>query len=104
MPPQFLIRWQDKVPDTEVLKRAGMPSILSKIRKALVADNVSRMSDDCIPRKLFYGELPDGKRKVGGQKKRFKDSLNLYHKDLSINTESSETLAVDRPSWHHAML
>ncbi|XP_072182293.1 uncharacterized protein [Diadema setosum] len=28
------IRWEDKVPDTEVLKRAGIPSIITEIRKA----------------------------------------------------------------------
>ncbi|XP_072182260.1 uncharacterized protein [Diadema setosum] len=56
------IRWEDKVPDTEVLKRAGIPSIITKIRKAQVrwAGHVTRMSDDRIPKKFFYGELADG--------------------------------------------
>ncbi|XP_072180115.1 uncharacterized protein [Diadema setosum] len=104
MPPKSP-RWEDKVPDTEVLKRAGIPSIITKIRKAQVrwAGHVSRMSDDRIPKKLFYGELADGKRKVGGQKKRFKDNLRLYLKDFSIDTESWETLSADRPSWRQAI-
>ncbi|XP_072179303.1 uncharacterized protein [Diadema setosum] len=99
------IRLEDKVLDTEVLKRAGIPSIITKIRKAQVrwAGHVTRMSDDRTPKKLFYGELAVGKRKVGGQKKRFKDNLKFYLKDFSINTESWETLAADRPSWRHAV-
>ncbi|XP_071484152.1 uncharacterized protein [Diadema antillarum] len=49
------IRWEDKVPDTEVLKRAGIPSIITKIRKAQVrwAGHVTRMSDDRIPKKVL---------------------------------------------------
>ncbi|XP_071508585.1 uncharacterized protein [Diadema antillarum] len=94
------------IPDTEELTRTGIPSIITKIRKAQVrwAGHVTRMSDDRIPKKLFYGELADGnKRKVGGQKKRFKDNLKFYLKDFSINTASWETLAADRPSWRHAI-
>ena len=63
------------------------------------AGHVSRMHDDRIPKQLFYGELCHGKRTVGGQRKRFKDSLKVSLKDFHISTESWESLASDRPCW-----
>ena len=97
------IRWQDKVPDTEVLKQADIPSAITIMRKAQLrwAGHVSRMPDNRIPKQLLYGELCCGKRTAGGQRKRFKDSLKVSLKDFNINTESWESLASDRPSWRH---
>ena len=70
------IHLQDKVPDTEVLRQANFPSIITTTRKAQLrwAGHVSRMPDDRIPKQFLYGELCHGKRTVGGQRKRFKDS------------------------------
>ena len=34
------------------------------------------MKDDRIPRAVFYGQLKEGSRTAGGQKLRFKDTLN----------------------------
>ena len=46
------------------------------------------MSDDRLPKQLLYGELCYGKRSLGGQKKRFKDTLK---KTLtSFNIEACE--------------
>ena len=69
------IKWQDKVPDTEVLERASLPSVHTMLQKCQVrwAGHVYRMSDERIPKQLLYGELANGKRSVGGQRKRFKD-------------------------------
>ena len=63
----FKIRWQDKIPNTEVLERAELPSIMTTMRKALTrwADHVLRMSDSRIPKQLLYGELSRGGRKIG---------------------------------------
>ncbi|KAL9961518.1 hypothetical protein ACROYT_G030473 [Oculina patagonica] len=99
------IRWQDKVPDTKVLKHADLPSAITIMRKAQLrwAGHVSRMPDDHIPKQLFYGELCSGKRTVGGQRKRYKDSLKVSLKDFNISTESWESLASDRPSWRQCI-
>ena len=53
-------------------------SVLTIMHKAqtLWAGHVSRMSDSGIAKQLLYGELSRGSRKVGGQRKCYKDSLN----------------------------
>ena len=58
------IKWQDMVPDTEVLTRAGIPSIHTQLQKAQVrwAGHVTRMPDDGLPKQLLYGELCYGDR------------------------------------------
>ena len=91
------IRWQDKISDTEVLERAQLPSVITTMRKAQTrwAGHVSRMSDSRIPKQLLYGELNQGARKVGGQRKHFK----AYLKDFSIDVTTRENAASDRPAW-----
>ena len=65
------------VPDTEVLTRAGIPSIHNLLQKiqARWAGHVTRMPDDRLPNSSYYAELCYGKRSVGGQKKHFKDTI-----------------------------
>ena len=62
------IKWQDRIPDTEVLKRAGMQSIhtLLKLAKLRWTGHVTRMPDERLPNKILYGELQVGKRSHGG--------------------------------------
>ena len=89
------------IPDTEVLKQAGLPSVITTMRKTQIrwAGHVTRMPDSRIPKQLLYGELCRGKRSVGGQRKRFKDSLKGSLKDFNINPDTWETLAADRSTW-----
>ena len=61
------------------------------------------MPDNRLPKQLLYGELVRGKRSVGGQKKRFKDSLKVAISYLEIPVHSWETLAVDVPAWPAAL-
>ncbi len=46
------IKWQDKVPDTEVLSRANQPSVHRLLMRAQVrwAGHVARMPDERIPK------------------------------------------------------
>ena len=62
------IRWQDKIPDTGVLKKAGMQSMHTVLKLAQLrwTGHVIRMRDF------------EGKRFQGGQKKRYKDCLNDF--------------------------
>ena len=47
------IKWQDRIPDTEVLKRAGMQSIhtLLKLAQLRLTGHVTRMPDERLPKK-----------------------------------------------------
>ena len=49
------IKWPDMVPDTEVLTRAGIPSIHTLLQKAQVtwAGHVTRMPDDSLPKRSY---------------------------------------------------
>ena len=83
------VRWQEEIPDTEILMRAGMHSL-----------NVTRMSDEWLPKKVFYGELQVGKRSQGGQKKCYKGTIKASLIDFNIPPESWEHSAQDRAKWH----
>ena len=95
------ITWRDKIPDTDVLDQAGMTSIHTLLRRAQLrwAGHIVRMQDTRLPKKLFYGELADGKRSRGRPKLRFKDTLKASMKNFNIDTKTWEVLAKDRSSW-----
>ena len=95
------IRWQDKIPDTEVLMRAKLQSVhtLLKLAQLRWTGHVTRMPDERLPKKVLYEELEEGKRLQGGQKKRYKDTLTASLKDFNIPTESWEQAAQDRKRW-----
>ena len=99
------IRWQDKITNNEVLQRAqidGIEAILMKIQLRW-AGHLQRMDDNRIPKQIFYGELASGIRNIGGQKKRYKDTLKQTLKLTNINTDSWHDLAADRTAWRHAV-
>ena len=81
-------KWQDRIPDTEVLKRAGMQSVhtLLKLAQLKWTGHITRMPEECLPKKILYGELEMGKRSHGGQKKRYKDTLKTSLKEFKIPT------------------
>ena len=69
------IKWQDRVSNTEVLKRAGttsMQGILSE-RRLRWLGHVRRMDEGRMPKALLYGELAQGTRPKGRPKLRYKD-------------------------------
>ena len=88
------IKWQDRIPDTEVLKRGGMLRVHTLLKLQLRwTCHVTRMHEEHLPKKLLYGELEMGKRSHGGSKKRYKDTLKASLKDFSIPTESWKPIA-----------
>ena len=99
------IQWQDKVSNTEVLERANMSSlhaVLSEKRLRWLG-HVKMMNAGRIPKDLLYGELVEGRRKTGRPKLRFKD---LCKRDLiqsSIDLDTWECQASDRPTWRLAV-
>ena len=87
------IKWQDKIPDTEVLKKTGMQRhTVLKLAQLRWTGHVIRMPDERLPKKVFYGELQEGKRSQCGQKKRYKDTLKTSLKDFDIPIGSWEQM------------
>lgn len=99
------INWQDKVPNTEVLKRANTNSVhaLLQVRRLRWLGHVKRMEPGRIPKDILYGELAIGQRSSGRPKLRFKDSCKKDMKECSIDPNSWESLADDRQVWKLAV-
>merc|ERR1711963_318859 len=97
------IKWEDKIPDTEVLEKAKAESVFSLLKRCQLrwAGHVFRMEDSRLPKQLLYSELADGSRKRGRPKLRFKDTLKASIKDCHIDPETWEQSASDRPAWRH---
>ena len=57
------------------------------------------MPDERCPKKVFYGELLEGKRSQGGQKKRYKETLKASLNDFDIPTGSWQQTAQERSKW-----
>ncbi|XP_047501815.1 uncharacterized protein LOC125047580 [Penaeus chinensis] len=94
------IKWQDKISDTEVLELASIPSIHTLLQKAQVrwAGHVVRMVDSRLPEQLLYGELCEGKRSVGGQKKRGHE-----HQRQHLGAACYQSLNLAKQSLHRCL-
>ncbi|KAJ8021118.1 hypothetical protein HOLleu_40897 [Holothuria leucospilota] len=101
LPSLMRITWQDRIANTEVLTRAGMPAASTLVMSAQLRwpGHVVRMADGRLPKDLLYGQLSSGSRRRGGQKLRFKDCLHKSLKRAGIDSISWEELAQDRTKW-----
>ena len=99
------IKWQDKETNNEVMRRAQMDGIEAMLMRAQLrwVGHVQRMSDNRIPKQIFYSELTAGSRNRGGQRKRYKDTLKQNLKLAGIDTETWHELAENRPAWRRAV-
>ena len=66
--------------------------------------HVTRMPDECLPKKILNGELQIGKRSLGGQRRRYKNILKASFIDFNIPTESWEQIEQDRTEWRGLMV
>ena len=99
------IRWQDKIPDTEVLRRTSMESIHAVLKRSQLkwAGHICRMPDGRLPKRLLYGELFHGKRSRGGQRKRYKDTLKVSLKSCGLDSQTWETDCQARSRWRYSV-
>ena len=77
------VKWEDRVPDVEILERANTISVEALITALHLrwAGHLRRMPETRLPKAIFYGELANRKRKRGGQKVRYKDVLKRHMKN-----------------------
>ena len=95
------IKQKDKITDTEVLRCASLPSIYTILMQSQLcwAAHVVCMPDHWLPKRLFYGELQQGKCSLGGQKKHYRDTLKVPLKTFNISINTWEQTAHDRGKW-----
>ena len=95
------IKWQDRIPDVEVLHRADTVSVeaLITVSQLRWAGHVCQMANSRLPKAVFYSELHHGKRSHGGQKLRFKDVLKRHLKKTGISHKTWEEEAAHRVKW-----
>ena len=95
------IKWQDMVPNTEVLQRCAQNGIEHNIKRAQLrwSGHRVRMSDDRIPKTVFYVELGTGHRTRGGRRKRYKDVLKATLNSCGFRHTTWEASATDRSLW-----
>ena len=96
------VKWQDKVPDSEILRRSEMESIHATLLRTQLrwAGHVCRMDDSRLHKRLLYGELTAGKRHLGRPKLRYKDTLKRSLKDCNIPCCTwDHDCAKDRDAW-----
>ncbi|BHF74784.1 hypothetical protein SprV_0501787200 [Sparganum proliferum] len=95
------LRWQDRIPDTDVLGWTGILSIYAMLRQPQVrwSDHLVRMDDERLSKRLFSGDVATGFRRQGGQVGRYKDTLKSSLKRRQINQVNWEDLARDGPTW-----
>nr|VZI06603.1 unnamed protein product [Spirometra erinaceieuropaei] len=81
------LKWQDRIPDTDVLERTGILSIYAILRQMQLcwSSHLVRMDDERLPKRLFYGDVATGCRRQGGQIRRYKDTLKSSLKRLQMN-------------------
>nr|VZI48789.1 unnamed protein product [Spirometra erinaceieuropaei] len=99
------LKWQDRIPDTDVLERTGILSIYAILRQMQVrwSGHLLRMDDERLPKRLFYGDVATGSRRQGGQIRRYKDTLKSSQKLLQTKPTNWEELALDRPTWRRTV-
>nr|VZI44044.1 unnamed protein product [Spirometra erinaceieuropaei] len=94
------LRWQDRIPNTDVLERTGILSIYTMLRQMQLRSSSAlvRMDEERLPKRLFYGDVATGSRRQGGQILRYKDTLKSSLKRLQINPTNLEDVALHRPT------
>jgi hypothetical protein len=95
------IKWQDLIPNTEVLELCKISGIEAFLMAAQFrwSGHVIRMDDHRIPKRIFCSQLAHGTRTCGGQIKRYKDTLKANLKTCNIPAVDLESLVQDRNSW-----
>ncbi|XP_076043618.1 uncharacterized protein LOC143026733 [Oratosquilla oratoria] len=84
------ISWQDKMTNTDVLSRVGLPTMYTLLRQRRLRrlGHVCRMEYGQIPKDTLHGELATRQRGLGRPQLRYKDVCKRDMNALNINTNS----------------
>jgi len=84
------IKWQDTVLNTEVSRICGIQGIETFLLQTQFhwIGHVIQMSNDRIPKQVFFGQLAAGKRFPGGPIRHYKDSLEENLKKCGFQPKS----------------
>ena len=90
-------RWQEKIPDTEIIERSGLTRVETMIMQKRLRrlGHVARMDDRRIP----YSKARDGSRKQGRPLLRYSDNCKRNMKLLAMNVDTWEECALPRSLW-----
>ena len=90
------MKWRDKIPDTEILKKTGMQSMHTVLQLAQLrwTGHVLRMPDELLPKKGT-----GGKAISRWQKKRYKDTLKASLESFDIPMGPWEQSVLKRSKW-----
>ena len=99
------ITWRDKIPYSEVLRRAKVPSMYALLsqRRLRWLGHVHRMENTRIPKSLLYGQLASGSRDRGRPLLWFRDACKRDATDCCIDFDNWERLASDQTAWRSAV-
>ena len=88
------------VPDTEVLTRAGIPSIHTLLQKAQArwAGHVTRMPADRLPKQLLVSSATENDQLVG-KRNASRTPLRRLSKSSTLMSLTGKFCAQDRPQW-----
>ena len=89
----------------DVFRCANLTGIEAMIIAAQLrwSGHVMRMHDNRIPKQIFCSELVAGKRRPGGQIKRYKDNLKRSLRLCNISPSNWTVITDDRSSWRTAV-
>ncbi|XP_061737900.1 uncharacterized protein LOC133539760 [Nerophis ophidion] len=95
------LTWEDRVPHVDIFDRTQTPSIQVFLaqRHLRWVGHVIRMPAQRLLRQILYGQLQEGCRSPGGQRKRYKDHIKTLLKRCAIQPSALEVLAADRHIW-----
>ena len=94
------VRWQDRVPSEEVLRRCDLEDIESKLRRNRLRwfGHVKRRGEDSAVGRAMRMEVP-GRRPVGRPKKSWRRCIEGDMEDLGIEEDTAEI----RDEWRKAI-
>ena len=97
------IKWQDRVPNTSVLKICGLTGIEAMLLQAQfrwLGHVISlRMPDTRIPKQIFDGQLMVNRRLPGGPVSRYEDSLKTNLKTCGIDPRELIHAPFNKSAW-----